>query len=58
MMRRHTIIWATVALMALASGTTSVLALDPQPEPPRQLGIREKVHLPIYDSISIEQTAP
>jgi hypothetical protein len=56
-MRLRTMIWATVALMALASGTTSAYAWDPQPDPPSQLRIREKVHLPIYDSIPVAQLA-
>ena len=56
-MRLRAMVLATAALVALASGTNSALAFDPQPDPPRQLGIREKLHLPIYDSISIEQPA-
>ena len=51
-MRKRTMIWATVALVALLGSTSSALAFDPQPDPPRTLGIREKVHLPIYDSIA------
>jgi hypothetical protein len=43
------------ALTALASGVTSALAFNPQPDPPRTTLIREKVHLPIYDSLSVEQ---
>jgi hypothetical protein len=56
-MRLRAVVWASVAQMALASGTTGALAFDRQPDPPGRLGIREKVHLPIYDSISIDQPA-
>jgi hypothetical protein len=55
-MRLRTIVWATVALVALGSGASSALAFDPQPDPPARQSIKEKVHLPIYDSVYIEQT--
>ena len=56
-MRLRAIVWATVALVALGSGASSALAFDPQPEPPVR-GIREKVHLPIYDPIPVEGPGP
>jgi hypothetical protein len=53
-MRLRALAFATLALMALASGTTSALAVDRHPDKPSsQLGIREKVHLPIYDAIFV-----
>jgi hypothetical protein len=45
------LIWTMAAVTALASGVTSALAFNPQPDPPAQSLIREKVHLPIYDSV-------
>jgi hypothetical protein len=53
-MRLRAIVWATVAVMALGAGASSALAFDPQPDPPAVRGIREKVHLPIYDPIPVE----
>jgi hypothetical protein len=50
-MRLRAMVWAAVALLALASGASSALAFDPQPDPPAVRGIREKIHLPIYDSL-------
>jgi hypothetical protein len=54
-MRLRVMVWTTVALMALASGASSALAFDPQPDPPAVRGIREKVHIPIYDSVYTER---
>jgi hypothetical protein len=54
-MRLRTIIWATMALVALTSSASTVLAFDPQPDPPGRQSIREKLHLPIYDSVYIPQ---
>jgi hypothetical protein len=55
--RLRILICTMAALTALASGVTSALAFNPQPDPPRTTLIREKVHLPIYDSLSVEQVA-
>jgi hypothetical protein len=54
--RVRAIIWATAALMTLVSSASSALAFNPQPDPPVTVaqGIKEKVHLPIYDSITVE----
>jgi hypothetical protein len=54
--RVRAIIWATAALMTLASSTSSALAFNSQPDPPVAVaqGIKEKVHLPIYDSLTAE----
>ncbi|HEY1293083.1 MAG TPA: hypothetical protein VGJ60_08395 [Chloroflexota bacterium] len=42
--------------MTLASSTSSALAFNSQPDPPVAVaqGIKEKVHLPIYDSLTAE----
>ena len=54
-MRVRVVIWTMAGLTALASGVTSALAFNPQPDPPGRSQIQEKIHLPIYDSISVEQ---
>jgi hypothetical protein len=56
-MRLRVLIWTMMGLTVLASGATSALAFNPQPDPPATAGIREKVHLPIYDPLSVEPVA-
>jgi hypothetical protein len=53
--RLRVLIWTMAGLTALTSGVTSALAFNPQPDPPGRSLIQEKIHLPIYDSISVEQ---
>jgi ABC-type spermidine/putrescine transport system permease subunit II len=52
--RLRILIGTMAALTALASGVSSALAFNPQPDPPGRSLIQEKVQLPIYDSIRIE----
>jgi hypothetical protein len=54
-MAHRTQVWSAIALLVLATQLGSEVAFDPQPDPPQPKSIREKVHLPIYDAISIER---
>jgi hypothetical protein len=52
-MRRRIVVWVATGLVAVALGGGSALAFNPQPDPPAQAGIKEKVHLPIYDALRV-----
>ena len=56
-MRIRILVLMIAGLTALVSGATGAFAFNPQPDPPGRAGIRETVHLPIYDPISIESSA-